>query len=282
MADFRRGLAEMGFEEGRDVVIDYRWADGHLDRMPAMATDLIGRKVATILVGASIDAVRATMAATQTIPIVFTTATDPVAAGLVASINRPGGNATGLTNLAVELASKRLELLHDAVPKANKVALLVNPNNPVVSQGEFQGVQVAARRLGLEIVLLNVRSESEVEAAFASARQQGATALKVGEDAFFNGRGEQIAALALRHALPTMAARNSVASGVLMGYSSDAVAMYRQAGAYVGRILKGAKPADLPIVQPTKFELAINLKTARALGLTLPASLLALADEVIE
>jgi len=284
MAEFRRGLAETGFEEGRNVIIESRWADGHFERMPALVADLVGRKVAVILVGGGIEGVRATIQAAQTIPIVFTTGTDPVAAGLVASINRPGGNATGLTNLAVELAAKRLDLMHEALPKAGKVALLLNRNNPVVSQGEFQAMQSAARGLGLELVILNVGSDQDLEPAFANAVEQRAAALMIGSDAFFSGREPQIAALALRHRLPTMVGgRLKVGpTGVLMGYGTESTDLYRQAGIYVGRILKGARPADLPIVHPTKFELVINLKTAKALGLTVPASLLATADEVIE
>ena len=284
MAEFRRGLAETGFEEGRNVIIESRWADGHFERMPALAADLVSRKVAVILVGAGIEGVRATIQAAQTIPIVFTTGTDPVAAGLVASINRPGGNVTGLTNLAVELAAKRLDLMHEALPKAGKVALLLNRNNPVVSQGEFQAMQSAARGLGLELVILNVGSDQDLEPAFANAVEQRAAALMIGSDAFFSGREPQIAALALRHRLPTMVGgRLKVGpTGVLMGYGTESTDLYRQAGIYVGRILKGARPADLPIVHPTKFDLVINLNTAKALGLTVPPSLLAIADEVIE
>jgi putative ABC transport system substrate-binding protein len=283
MAEFRQGLAETGFAEGRNVVIESRWADDHFERLPAMAADLISRKVGVILVGGSLEGVRATLAASRTIPIVFTTGTDPVAGGLVASINRPGGNATGLTNMLVELAGKRLSLLHEALPKAGKVALLLNPNDPVVSQGEFQAIQAAARGLGLELIILNIGSDAELEPAFANAVEQRAAALMIGSDAIFNGLAPQIAALALRHRLPAMGSRRQVGpTGVLMGYGSITTDMYRQAGIYVGRILKGARPADLPIVQPTKFELVINLKTAKALGLAIPASLLALADEVIE
>ena len=284
MAEFRRGLAETGFEEGRNVIIESRWADGHFERMPGLVADLVGRKVAVILVGGGIEGVRATIQAAQTIPIVFTTGTDPVAAGLVASINRPGGNATGLTNLAVELAAKRLDLMHEALPKAGKVALLLNRNNPVVSQGEFQAMQSAARGLGLELVILNVGSDQDLEPAFANAVEQRAAALMIGSDAFFSGREPQIAALALRHRLPTMVGgRLKVGpTGVLMGYGTESTDLYRQAGIYVGRILKGARPADLPIVHPTKFDLVINLNTAKAFGLTVPPSLLAIADEVIE
>jgi putative ABC transport system substrate-binding protein len=282
MSALRRGLSQMGFVEDHNVHIEYRWADGHFDRMPAMPADLISRKVDIILAGGNTAGVRAVISATQTIPIVFVTAADPVAAGLVASLNRPGGNATGVTNLNVELGSKRLELLHEVIPTATRMALLVNPNNPVISQGDIRVAQAAARRLGLEIVVVNGGSASEIDRGIASAVQQGAAALYVGVDAFFSGQREQIAALALRYALPTMLIAEAHTTGVLMSYVTNAKESYRQASVYVGRILKGEKPADLPVVQPTTFELSINLKTAKALGLTIPESFLLRADEVIE
>jgi putative ABC transport system substrate-binding protein len=281
MAAFRRGLGEMGFVEGRNVQIEYRWADGHFDRMPAMAADLISRNVNVILVGGNTAGVREVMAATHTIPIVFATAADPVAVGL-ASLNRPGGNATGVTNLNVELGSKRLELLHEVVPTATKMALLVNPNNPVISQGDIRVALAAALRLGLEIIVVNGGSESKIERGISTAVQQGAAALYVGVDAFFGGQREKIAALALLHAIPTMLTGEAHTTGVLMSYVTDPTELYRQAGVYVGRILKGEKPADLPVQQSTKAELIINLKTAKALGLTVPLALLTRADEVIE
>jgi putative ABC transport system substrate-binding protein len=283
MTGFRRGLSESGFVEGQNVTIAYRWAEGQFDRMPAMAADLVRRKVALILVGGSLDGVRAAMAATQTIPIVFTTAANPVATGLVASLNRPDGNATGVTVFAGELGPKRLELLHELIPTAKKIALLVNPNVPRVLQDDIQSVETAARRLGLEIIVVTAGSEDEIERAFATAAQQRASALQVGDDAFLDSRRAQIAALGLHHALPTIAlTRRSVAAGSLMSYGSNQVDVYRQAGVYVGRILKGEKPANLPVLQPTKFELVINLKTAKALALEIPPSLLGRADEVIE
>jgi putative ABC transport system substrate-binding protein len=282
MAGFHRGLGEMGFVEDRNVAIEYRWAEGQYDRMPAMADDLIGRRVAVILVGGSLPGVRAVMAATHTIPIVFTTNTDPVASGVVASLNQPGGNVTGVTGLGGELESKRLGLMYEMIPAATKFAVLVNPNNPVTTQAAIQGAQTAAPLLGLNIVVVNASTENEIETAFATAVQQQAAWL-LADDAYFESQRDHIAALGLRHALPTiLGSRESVVAGSLMNYGASIPDIYRQAGAYVGRILKGEKPANLPVVQPTKFELVINLKTAKTLGLTIPESFLARADEVIE
>ena len=282
MAAFHRGLGEMGFVEGRNVAIEYRWAEGQLERTPALAADLINRKVAVILVGGGVPGIRAVIAATQTIPIVFTTNTDPVAAGLVASLNRPGGNVTGVTGLGGELTAKRVELLHELFPSATKFALLANPNNPATMQEALQGAQAAARRFGLEFVVLRAGTPDEIETAFAAAIEQRLAWLNA-VDVFFESRREQMAALGLRHALPTISgSRDSVKAGTLLTYGSDSADLYRQAGVYVGRILKGAKPADLPVEQSTKFELIINLKTAKALGLSIPESILLRADEVIE
>jgi len=248
-----------------------------------MAADLVSRKVAALLVGGNLDGVCAAMAATKTIPIVFTTASNPVATGLVASLNRPGGNATGVTVLAAELGPKRLELLHELLPAAKKIALLVNPKIPRVLQDDIEDAQAAARGLGLEIIVVKSGNEDEIERAFTTAAQQRASALQVGDDAFLDSRRAQIAALGLRYALPTIAlTRRAVAAGSLMSYGSNQVDVYRQAGIYVGRVLKGEKPADLPVLQPTKFELVVNLKTAKSLGLEVPPTLLARADEVIE
>ena len=283
MVAFRRGLGEIGFVEGHNLLIEYRWADGQFDRMGWMAADLIGRRVAVILMGGNVDSVRATLAATQTIPIVFTTGTDPVATGLVASLNRPGGNATGVTMVAGELGSKKLELLHEAVPGVKKIAVLVNPNNRLATEADIRSAQAAAARLGLEVIVVNVGTGKEIQRAFTTAVQQGAGAVYVGADLVLSSSREQIAALALRHKLPTMSMwREAVRAGQLISYGANEVDVYRQAGLYVGRILKGEKPADLPVVQPTKFDLLINLKTARALGLEVPPTLLARADEVIE
>jgi putative tryptophan/tyrosine transport system substrate-binding protein len=284
MVAFRRGLGETGFVEGRNIVIEYRWADGQYDRMPWMAADLIGRRVAVILMGGNTDGVRTMLAATQTIPIVFTTGVDPVAAGLVASLNRPGGNATGVTALAGELAPKKLELLHEVVPGVKKIAVLVNPNNRLVSEADTRSAQAAGPRLGLEVIVVGAGNEKEIETAFATAVQQGAGAVYVAGDLSLSSWREQIAALALRHKLPTMSSgREAVRAGQLISYGATSeLEMYRQAGVYVGRILKGEKPGDLPVVQPTKFDLVINLRTAKALGIEVPPTLLARADEVIE
>jgi putative ABC transport system substrate-binding protein len=282
MAAFHRGLGETGYVEGRNVAIEYRWADGQLDRLPAMLADLVSRQVAVIF--ASIDlGVQAAIAATKTIPIVFVTASDPVAAGFVSSLARPGGNVTGISSVSVELIAKRLELLHELLPGATRIAVLVNPSNPGITQNIIEHSQAAARRIGLEIVLLKAATESEIESSVATAVQQRAAALSIGTDAYLASRSRQIAFFALRHALPTMGnTREGVVAGILASYGAGQVNSYGQAGVYVGRILKGDKPANLPVLQPTKFDLVINLTTARALGLTVPDKLLALADEVIE
>ena len=281
MGGFHRGLGEMGYVEDRNVTIEYRWADGAYDLIPAMAADLVRRNVAVILAGGYLPGVRAVMAATSTIPIVFTTNADPVANGIVASLNRPGGNVTGVTGLGGELLPKHLELLRELMPTSTRFALLVNPSNPVTMQESIRDGREAARRLGLEIVIVRANSESEIEKAFLSAIQQKAAWL-LEYDAYFESRRDQILQLSLRHKLPYLGSRQGVAAGALIHYGADPADFFRQAGVYVGRILKGAKPADLPVVQPTKFELVINLKTAKALGLTVPPSLLATADEVIE
>jgi putative ABC transport system substrate-binding protein len=281
MAGFRRGLGEAGFVDGRNVTVDYRWADGHLDRMAAMAGDLIGRKVTVILAGGNTTGVRALIAATKTIPIVFTTAADPIATGLVASLSRPGGNATGVTIFGGELVAKKLELLHEVVPNATRVAVLANPSNPVFTNSVVHAAQSAASRLGLETTVINAATNTELDTAFAAAAQQRAAAVLF-EDAYFSSRRKQIAALGLRHSLLTVGQPDTIAAGVLIGYGPSFPDSYRQAGVYVGRILKGEKPSDLPVLQPAKFELLVNLKTARALGLEIPPSLLARADEVIE
>jgi putative tryptophan/tyrosine transport system substrate-binding protein len=282
MAAFHRALGETGYVEGRNVAVEYRWADGELHRLPAMVADLVSRRVAVIF--ASIDVgVQQAIAASHTTPIVFVTASDPVAAGFVSSLARPGGNVTGITLVSVELFAKRLELLHELLPGATRIAVLVNPGNPGIMQNNIEHSQAAARRLGLEIALLTAATESEAESSVAIAVQQQAAALIIGTDSYLGSRARQIAFFALRHGLPTMGnTRESVAAGILMSYGSNQVDSYRQAGVYVGRILKGDKPASLPVLQPTKFELLINGTTAKAIGLKIPESFLLRADEVIE
>src|SRR5262249_21833586 len=263
--------------------IDYRSTAGQFDRLPEMVADLAGRNVAVIISIDSDPATRAAMAATQTIPIVFTTAGNPVQLGFVASWNRPGGNVTGITTFGQELLPKRLELVREILPTATKVALLLSPGSMAVSQAEIQAAQAAAYRLGLDIVLVRAGTESEIESALTAAVQEGAAALMVVSDTFLSSRHEYIALLALRHALPTISSdRIAVVAGQLLSYGPNSDELYQLAGTYVGRILKGEKPANLPVMQPTKFELAINLKTARGLGLEISPMVLARVDEVIE
>jgi putative ABC transport system substrate-binding protein len=283
MDGLHRGLSDMGFIEGRNVAIEYRWAEGRLDRMPAMAADLVARRVAVMVVGGGTTGTREVIKANRTTPIVFTTTVDPVAEGIVASLNRPGGNATGVTSIANEILVKLLELLHDVMPAASTIGLLANPSNPVTSQEIIAGARMAGRRLGLEIIVHNASNENEIESAFAAAVQRRVAALILGGEAYLNSRRNQIAALSLRYALPVIGGgRENVAAGMLMSYTADTPDTYRQAGVYVGRILKGEKPGDLPVVRPTKFGVVVNLKTAKAIGLTIPESFLLRADEVIE
>jgi len=282
IANLRRGLSEAGFIEGRNVAIEFRWAEGQFDRLPAMATDLISRKVTVIVAGGSVVSVRAAIAATQSIPIVFTTATDPVATGLVSSLSRPGGNVTGITLLAGQLVPKLLELLREVLPAATTIAMLVNPNNPMLTQVDIEGGGAAATRFRLKMIVVRAASERELDEAFASAVQQRADAL-VMEEAYFASRQAQIASLGLRHRLPVVTgAQLATETGILMSYGASIPDIYRQAGIYVGRILKGERPGDLPVMQPTKFKLTVNLKTAKALGITIPESFLVRADDVIE
>ena len=276
-----RGLKEAGFVEGQNLRIEYRFAANQYDRLPMLAADLVGRRV-VLIVSMGTPAAPAAKAATATIPVVFGIGDDPVQLGLVASLARPGGNLTGITTLSAELGSKRLELVRELVPKAALAGVLVNPTN-VNAEAVLKDLQAAARAIGLQIHLLQASTEREIEAAFANLLALRAGGLMVGTDPFFNSRSEQLAQLALRHAVPTVFQfREFAAAGGLMSYGTNLADGYRQVGIYVGRICKGEKPADLPVVQPTKFELVINLKTAKALGLDVPAMLLARADEVIE
>jgi ABC-type uncharacterized transport system substrate-binding protein len=282
VAAFREGLSETGYVEGQNLTIEYRWAEGDYDRLPALAADLAGRKVDLIATGGGTVSALAAKNATSTIPIVFAGGGDPVANGLVANLARPGGNVTGVTFLGVELLAKRLELLSELVPQARVIGLLVNPNS-ANTERSVQDTQEAARAKGLQIHVLKAATESEIDAAFASLVQLRAGAVVVAADVFFNLRRDQLVASALRHAIPVIYGfREFAASGGLISYGTSIASVYRQVGVYAGRILKGAKPADLPVQQPSKFELVINLKTAKALGLTVPQSLLQRADEVIE
>jgi putative ABC transport system substrate-binding protein len=279
---FRRGLSEAGYVEGRNLAIEYRFAENQFDRLSALADDLVGRKVAVIAATGGGTAILAAKAATTTIPIVFTTGGDPVRQGFVASLNRPGGNITGVSFFGSRLGGKGLELLRGMVPNAAVIALLTNPKLPE-AELMTSDAQEAARTLGQRVLVLDASNPSEINAAFAALRQQRAGALFVGGDPFFTSRRQQIVALTTRDAIPDMYTnREFVEEGGLMSYGNDTVDAYRRAGLHVGRILKGEKPADLPIDQATKFEFVLNLKTAKALGLTVSDKLLALADEVIE
>jgi putative tryptophan/tyrosine transport system substrate-binding protein len=281
LAAVRQGLKETGYVESRNVAIEYRWAEGKYDRLPALAAELVGYPVAVII--ANTPAALAAKAATTTTPIVFSSGLDPVKAGLVASLNRPGHNVTGISSMSGELVAKQLELLHELVPSATVIGLLVNPTNPALAESLSTALQAAARVLGLRLDVLHASSEPEIDAAFdtlASSRRGG---LVIGADGFFSVRSGQLAALALHHALPAISPYPPFAvAGGLMNYGASPTDGFRLAGVYAGRILKGEKPADLPVMQSAKFELVINLKTAKALGLTVPSALLARADEVIE
>jgi putative ABC transport system substrate-binding protein len=279
---FRRGLGETGYVEGQNVGIEYRWADGQYDRLPVLAADLVRRRVAVIAAGGSAAPGLAAKAATSTIPIVFQTGSDPVRDGLVPAMNRPGGNVTGVSRMAVTLEAKRLEVLRELIPNATNLAFLVNLKSPR-AELQVREVQEPSRRLGFTLQVFNASNENELNAAFTTMAKQGVEALLVAQEPSYAGLLEKITALAARHAIPTTyGQREYVGVGGLISYDASVADSFRQMGVYVGRILKGAQPADLPILQPTKFELAINLKAARALGLTIPETLLATADEVIQ
>jgi putative ABC transport system substrate-binding protein len=282
VAGFRQGLKETGFVEGQNVAVEFRWADGQYDRLPALAADLARRQVAVILTGGGEPSIFAVRAASATVPIVFNIGSDPVRLGIVASLGRPGGSATGVNILSVELAAKRLGLLNDLMPKDAVFAFLVNPNFPP-TETNIEQVEAAGRSIGRRFLLLKASSENEIDAAFTTIAQMRAGALLVGTDPFFTGRRAQIVVSAARLGIPAMYEQREFASaGGLISYGTSLADSYRQQGVYVGRILKGEKAGDLPVIQPTKFELVINLKTAQALGLEIPDKMLALADEVIE
>ena len=279
VAAFVNGLGETGYVDGKNIQIEYRWAENQYDRLPGMAADLVRQQV-VVIAAVSTPAARAAKAATATIPIVFTTIADPVQMGFVASLNRPGGNVTGITLLSVEAGPKLVDLLHGAVPSATIIALLVNPTNPN-AETQSKNIQAAALKLGLQVHVLSASVERDLDAVFAKLHELKAGALIIVQDVFFNTQSQQLAALTVRHAIPAISQlREFAVAGGLISYGASRSDAWRQAGIYVGRILKGEKPAALPVVQPTKFELTINLKTAKAFGLSLP--FVGLADEVIE
>jgi putative tryptophan/tyrosine transport system substrate-binding protein len=280
---FREGLKASGYIEGQNVAIEYRWAEGQNDRLPVLAAELVHRQVAVIASGGGTPAALAAQAATTTIPVVFTVSVDPVKLGLVKSLNRPGGNLTGITNLNVEVGPKRLELLRELVPNATIIALLVNPTNPSLAEPFTRAIKAAAGTLGLQLHVLEASSDQDIDRAFAALVQLRTDALVIMPDVFFNTRTRELAALALRHGMPAIYAyRPFVAAGGLISYGADETQYYHLLGAYTGKILKGERPADLPVQQSTKVELIINLKTAKALGITVPLALSGRADELIE
>jgi len=282
LAAFHRGLKEAGYVEGQNVTIEYRFAEGQYDRLPALAAELVQRQVNVIVTSGGSSSALAAGAATTTIPIVFSTGDDPIESGAITSLNRPGGNVTGATFFTTVLEAKRLELLHEVVPNVDVIAMLVNPRDRRF-EAEVRDVQEAAGRLGVRLVVLKASNESEIDTSFATLVREVAGALLVASDAFFYGRRDQLVALAARHAIPAIyQLRDFTASGGLMSYGTNAAEAYHQVGIYAGRILKGEKPADLPVLQSIKFQLVINLKTAKALGLTISNAMQLLADEVIE
>ena len=282
LAAFFQGLKETGYVEGQNVAIEYRWAEGHYDRLPALAADLVHQTAAVIVSLGADPAALAAKGATSTIPIVFLVGGDPVKIGLVASLNRPKGNATGVNFLVSEMTAKRLALLHELVPTAAGLGVLINPKS-AVAEAQLSDAQSAARALGEQVVIINASNEGEIDMAFASFTQRKAGGLVIADDPFFNNRRDQIVSLAAHYALPTVYFfREFAASGGLISYGTSLTEAYHQVGVYAGKILGGANPADLPVIQPTKFELVINLNTAKALGLTVPQTLLVAADEVIE
>jgi putative ABC transport system substrate-binding protein len=281
-AAFRQGLQESGFVEGQNVAIEYRWAEGHADRLPALAADLVQRQVA-VIAATSTPASIAAKAATTTTPIVFETASDPIRLGLVTSLSRPGGNVTGVTQTNVEVAPKRLEVMHELLPNASMLGLLIKPDDPSLAEPQLKDFQMAARSLGVELHIVNVRSDGELEKAFADLSELHVGGVVISTDPFFTSRPQRLASLAAQYAIPAISkGREFASAGGLLSYGADTLDTYRLAGVYTGRVLKGEKPADLPVQQATKVELYINLKTAKALGITVPLPMSGRADEVIE
>jgi putative ABC transport system substrate-binding protein len=279
---FRQGLNEAGYIEGRNVTIEYRWAEGQSDRLPELAGDLVGRKV-TVIAATTTQAALAAKAATATIPVVFEMAGDPVQLGIIAALNRPGGNVTGVTNLNIEVTPKRLELLHEVIPTATTFALLINPSNPTLAEPTTRDIRASARTLGVQLHVVSATTDNEIDDAFASLANLRAGGLVIGGDQFFSSRIERLASLAVRYAVPAIYLwREFAVAGGLMSYGSETMDAYRLTGIYVGRVLNGEKPADLPVQQATKVELYINLKTAKTLGITIPLSLSGRADVLIE
>jgi putative ABC transport system substrate-binding protein len=282
MAAFTEGLKELGYVEGQNVAVEYRWAKGHLDRLPALAADLVQRRVAVIAATGGLGSAQAAQAATKSIPIVFTSGSDPVQFGLVPSLSRPGGNVTGATLISGELPGKRMELLHELLPKTKLIAVIINSNN-LDSRAEIAHIQEAARKFDYQLQIVKADSERDFEPAFATLVEQKVDALILTTDPFFESYRDRLITLSATNRIPTIySVREYPVSGGLISYGASIPGLYRQAGVYVGRILRGGRPADLPVMQPTKFDLVINLKTANAFGLTVPDKLLALADEVIE